>query len=192
MTYREGLNWPTGWPRTAPVSRKRSQFKLALTRARRELVWELERWGASQLVISTNLPLRLDGLPRADARAPDDPGVAVWFYWRRQQRCVACDRYDRVQDNLTAILRTIEATRALSRWGAISMEQSAQMFTALPPPGEAPWHVVLGVEPTASGEEIKDAFRAAATAVHPDKGGDTAAMQRLVQARDAGLRARTA
>lgn len=41
----------------------------------------LEKMGMSRrdIIISTNVPTRLDGLPRSGARVPDDPGAAV--YW---------------------------------------------------------------------------------------------------------------
>jgi len=55
------LQWPDGWPRTR--SPERSRFDVTPDRARREMVIELERFGASNIVISTNVPLRKDGNP---------------------------------------------------------------------------------------------------------------------------------
>lgn len=43
---------------------------------------------------------------------------------------------------------------------------------------------VLGVEPTASVEEIKSVFRAKAQFAHPDKGGDEERMKRIQKAFD--------
>ncbi len=42
----------------------------------------------------------------------------------------------------------------------------------------------LGVPPTAGIQDIERAFRAAARSSHPDQGGDPAAFQRLVEARE--------
>jgi hypothetical protein len=50
------------------------------------------------------------------ARARDDVGVAVYFSYRNQQRCFACDRWNRIQDNMQAISKTIEALRGIERW----------------------------------------------------------------------------
>jgi hypothetical protein len=44
------------------------------------------------------------------------------------------------------------------------------------------YYAVLGVTPTATPEQIKAAYRAAAKHAHPDAGGSLAAMQRLNQA----------
>ena len=69
-------------------------------------------------IISTNLKLRLDGLPRSDQKEPDDPGVAV--YWQRlskPKKVMAIDLYDRIADNLAAIGATLNAMRAIERHG---------------------------------------------------------------------------
>ncbi len=58
---------------------ERIQGARVRARARDDLVAELRRFGAKDVVLSTSVPLRLDGLPLAAARQPDDPGVAVYF-----------------------------------------------------------------------------------------------------------------
>lgn len=81
--------------------------------------------GGSHLVISTNIELRRDGLPHAGRREPSDKGVAVYFDYRRRPICFACDRWDRIGDNIYAIAKTIDALRGIERWGSGSMvEQS--------------------------------------------------------------------
>jgi hypothetical protein len=188
-THAFPLKWPAGWLRAK--RRVPSRFKLTLTQARDELLRELMRgWMASSVVISSNLALRHDGLPRAGQSGRiDDPGVAVWFYWHGRQRCVACDAFDRAEHNLTAILRTLEATRGITRWGALSMDQAAQIFAALPPPKSIrPWHEVLGVARTASLKEIHAAYKQRATKAHPDLGGSKDAMTELNAAREDALR----
>jgi CysZ protein len=47
---------------------------------------------------------------------------------------------------------------------------------------------VLGVQPNASIDEIRSAFRKRLFEVHPDRGGDEEATRRLVDARDRLLR----
>ena len=76
------LQWPAGWPRTPSAKRETdSRFGgkggLTMGRARDQLVAELHRLGAGSIVISSNVPLRPDGLPYAETRRLDDPGVAV-------------------------------------------------------------------------------------------------------------------
>lgn len=73
------LSWPDGWVRTRPQHRRSNNtWKKTFGVYRDELVSEIERLGASTLVISTNIPLTLRGLPR-EGYNPPDPGVAVYF-----------------------------------------------------------------------------------------------------------------
>lgn len=86
------LAWPQGWPKTEWQKRKASSpFNTTFDRARRDLVNELRLLGATNVVISTNLPLRQDGYPYADAarRKIDDPGVAVYFMLRKRPMTMA-------------------------------------------------------------------------------------------------------
>jgi len=154
---------------------------------------ELERFGVLEddFVISTNLQLRLDGLPRSDQREPDDPGVAV--YWQRPEdkamRCMAIDRYDRVADNLAAIAATLDAMRAIERHGGAQiLDRAFTGFEALPAPGQtaAPgWREVLGFPaltiPTMA--MVDEAYRRLAATHHPDKGGDASKFHAITMAR---------
>ena len=93
----------------------------------------------------------------------------------------ACDRWHKVEDNMRAISRTIEALRGIDRWGASEMmERAVQAFESLPPPKSC-WDI-LGIRPDASLEQITAAYRAKAHAAHPDKGGSTNAMAEINQA----------
>lgn len=44
------------------------------------------------------------------------------------------------------------------------------------------YYVILGIARTATAEEVKRAFRAAAMRLHPDKGGDPEAFKEAVEA----------
>ena len=99
-------------------------------------------------VISTNITTRLDGLPRSDQKAPEDPGVAV--YWETKngdRRVMAIDQYRRVADNLAAIAATLEALRAIERHGGAQiLDRAFTGFTSLPSPAAArTWREVIGV-----------------------------------------------
>jgi hypothetical protein len=158
---------------------------MTIAEAFRRLMRELTRFGVppDDVVLSTNLELRLDGLPRSKQRAPDDPGAAV--YWRDggERRCMAIDVYTTVEDNIAALAATIEAMRAIERHGgAVVLDRAFMGFAALPAPGQTTargWREVLGVGPTASYDEAKSAYRALASKNHPDRGGDAAKMTEL-------------
>jgi len=186
------LTWPQGWPRKKSHQRSRAKFStsgrvLSVMDGIQRVLLELERLGVKRddLVISTDIPTRLDGLPRSD-RTVADPGVAV--YWRKGKntRCMAIDRYDRVADNLAAIAATLEAMRAIERHGGAEiLDRAFTGFVALPAPEQ--WWQALGVAENATGEEIDAAWRRLAARHHPDRGGDSAQMARINTARDEGL-----
>lgn len=178
------LAWPIGRPRT--TSPTWSKFKVSQAIAVNDLAYEVERMGGSQLVITTNVELRKDGLPRGDRPAPRDCGVAVYFIYKKKPMCFACDRWGSIGENIRAIGQTIGALRGIERWGSGSMiEQAMQGFAALPAP-EQPFQV-LGVSANAGKEEIEDAYRRLASKHHPDRGGDEHTMARINAARDAML-----
>ena len=173
------LQWPPGRPRTGQWSRERAKFSTTFARARDDIAREVQllvggRWARDpKLVISTNVALRRDGLPLAGQRAPDDPGVALYFEHKNRSMCFACDRWDKIEHNMQAIAKTIEALRGIARWGTGDMLEAAFTgFTALPAPGAArEWWQVLGVERTAAAEQITAAYRRLRSEHHPDRGG---------------------
>lgn len=178
------LAWPAGWSRAG--KRKPAPFGMTMAGARDHLMSELRLMGARYPVLSSNVELRRDGLPYANQREPSDPGVAVYFEWHGKQMTFACDRWDKVRDNVRAIGKTIEALRGIERWGASDMmERAFSAFEALPAPEQ--WWQVLGVPQNASRDEIQRAYREKARTAHPDAGGSDAAMSRLNAARDQGL-----
>ena len=176
MTEAYPLHWPAGWPRTR--SPQRSRFDVTFEKARQELVWEIERMGGRYPVISTNIALRRDGYPYASAKAPDDPGVAVYFQKGEKQMVFACDRWDLVKDNIRAITKTIEALRGIERWGASDMmERAFSAFEALPPPTD--WRDTFKGCRTA--DDVQREFRRKAKECHPDNGGNASAFARLTE-----------
>jgi len=181
--------YPLTWPISRPRARyqERARFKTPLGAAIQSVQREVALLGGVRLVISSNLPLRRDGMPMARAGYIGDNGVAVYFDLKKKPMCFACDRWDAVQDNMQAIAKTIEALRGIERWGSGSMvEQAFTGFLSLPAP-EQPWQT-LGLEssnPTL--EQIEDAHRRLAMKHHPDRGGDSETMGRINAARDALL-----
>jgi hypothetical protein len=204
------LAWPPGVPRTPSHQRTRARFgsqgqaagfafsqrkAITLAAARDRLLAELDRLGATSAVLSTNLELRLDGLPRSGQRAPDDPGVAVYFHIDGVPHCLPCDRWDRVEDNVAAVAKHIEATRGQLRWGVGDVRAAFAGFRALPAKGETStavgaWWQVLQVAADAPLEVAKAAYRALAGKHHPDAGGDAGAMATINRAWEQAQEAR--
>ena len=182
------LTWPVGKPRTQ--HHEYSRFRTGLGKAIKQAQREVKLLGGRDLIISSNLMLRMDGLPYANQRQPEDAGVAVYFKYKSKPMCFACDRWRVVEDNLWAVAKTIEALRGIERWGTGSMvEQAFTGFQALPPPikGGRPWWQVLNVSssdrPTmVTREEAEQAFRRLAHRYHPDRGGDPSKMAELNEA----------
>lgn len=199
------LQWPVGWKRTAErkngqFSKRETNYSTGLDGKRQSwtskrylkvsdgvgrILESLERMGIDRndVVISTNVPVRLDGLPRSGEREPDDPGAAV--YWRDgEMRCMAIDRYTTVADNLAAIAATLEAMRAIERHGGAEiLERTFTGFAALPEKTTQPWRDMLGLSGNAGREDVESAFRAMARIHHPDAGGDRERFEAIVQAR---------
>lgn len=185
------MEWPAGWPRTNPEDRQHSRFgeksfssygmkPVSMSKARVTLLAELERLGASSVVLSTNKELRLDGLPRAGRRTPEDVGVAVYFILDGRDQCIPCDKWRRVEDNLWAITKTIEALRGIERWGAKEMVNAAfSGFKALPSPDDVVINYIQYFADCPTKAHAKERYRKLAKELHPDQGGDGSAFQEM-------------
>lgn len=180
------LHWPEGWPRTEAWKRTHAPFKVPPAQARSEMMQELQRLGARDIVVSTDQPLNRDGSVSLARRAFTDPGVAVYFKRKGLPLVLACDQYAALHDNLRAIGKTVEAMRGIERWGASDLlDRAFTGFVSLPAPEQ--WWQVLEVNQGASRDDIQRAYREKARTAHPDAGGSDAAMARLNAARDQGL-----
>lgn len=183
---RHPLCWPRGWIRTVAADRKRATFgtkayqqrrvPMTITTAMARLAYECDRLCGllePSLVVSTNVPVRLDGTLRADRHEPEDPGVALYFRLNDQPTVLACDHWTRVADNLAAIAAHLEALRGIDRWGVGTTAQVFSGYARLP---EAPtakeWWLVLAISPQATWDEIDDAHKTLAQVYHPDRGGN--------------------
>jgi hypothetical protein len=158
------LQWPTHVGRTPAHRRAWGAFKVTLETAIRDLIEEIGRSGGRNPIISTNRPVRRDGLPMQSAREPDDPGVAVYFTRKGQDICIACDTFDRVWKNIRAIGLSIKDMRGPETRGCASItDQAFTGFMALPAPdAKKAWWQVLGVSRDATPAEIRTAYRALA------------------------------
>lgn len=184
------LQWPPHIRRTPESARNWGGFQVTPDRATRDLLEEVRRSGGSNVVISTNRPVRKDGMPMQSAREPDDPGVAVYFRRKGRDICIACDAFDRVWKNIRAIGLSIRDMRGPESRGCAQItDQAFTGFAALPHPGAVdetgrmPWWVILDVPPDASPDDIRAAYKGRAR----EAGGATV---ELNAARDTGLSAR--
>jgi hypothetical protein len=192
------LQWPIGWKRTESQRRQFGRFSskgigsrqprtLSVYDAVVRVRDELRRLGANDddLVVSTNVALRLDGFPRSDQREPSDPGVAV--YWQTKSgatRSMAIDRYTSVAANLAAIAATLEALRAIERHGGAEIQDRAYTgFAGLPAPAaEDDFRAVLELKDGATLDAARSAYRRLLADHHPDRGGDAGKFNQVVRA----------
>jgi hypothetical protein len=203
------LSWPNGWKRTPYHQRRPAMFhrmrtvyagqrpdgtratykqkeRLSVGDSTERLTGELHRLGATNVIISSNMRVRQDGLPYASqAKQLDDPGIAVYFKLRGQPRVLACDRWNSVADNMAAIAGHIEAIRACDRYGVGTLEQAFTGYAALPENTAVNWRAVFGfADQPVTWAEVEDAFRQAARQAHPDAGGTHEQMARLSEAKE--------
>lgn len=189
------LQWPDGWPRTKAANHKFGKFgtktsnagsnyrftrDITITEASGRVLEELARMSVDRqdVVISTNVRVRLDGLPRSGEREPDDSGAAVYWEDRKgNRRVMAIDQYTKVADNLAAIAATLDAMRAIERHGGAQiLDRAFTGFVALPSPtAKRTWREVMGFPPaaTVSADMLKSRHRSLAMDRHPDRPNGT-------------------
>lgn len=197
------LHWPVGRARTKRYARKRNALWKGATvsTACHQIEVEVERMGGRDLVVSTNLALRLDGFPRSGQPEPDDVGVAVYFVRKGARIALACDRWMSVRENLRAVGMHLEAIRGQERWGVGTLDEAFAGYAALPDP-DAPrgWWDALGLteamakslhvvedKPTRMAL-LSEAYRKRAKDVHPDVGGTNEAFDALHKAYEVACR----
>jgi hypothetical protein len=174
---RHPLNWPFGWKRTSAADRRRSPFsetadvarqrynpatqkyetvnaratkRIGMRAAVTRLQDQLDRLGATDIVLSTNVELTLMGEPHAGRVNPSDVGVACYFRLLRADRVLACDCWQTVAENIAAIANHIDALRRIDRYGVGTIQQAFAGYDALPPPSadnRPAWRATLGFRP---------------------------------------------
>lgn len=173
------LQWPVGRPRVQ--NPEYSKFKPGSIYSEAQSVFrQIELMGGREIIISSNMQYRADGLPYTRQNV-HDTGVAVYFKNAQgEEQCIPCDNWVTLEENLRAIAKTIEAMRGIERWGGKSLMNAAfSGFKALPsaivtPPPDRPhrdWWIVLGVDRNADAPTVKQAYRRAQATAHPDAGG---------------------
>lgn len=188
MTGQYPLTWPAGWPRTEHPEYAGAKFgsNLTIERARTGLYRELGLMGASDVQLSSNLELRLDGMPRSGQRRISDAGVTVYFERGGEDLVLACDLYENVEDNIRALALVVESMRRVERYGGDRMmERVFTGFARIEGPKadrEEPWWEVLGLTRDTAIIVVEATYRSLAKKLHPDGGGSETAMARLNKA----------
>ncbi|MEV4197042.1 hypothetical protein [Micromonospora globbae] len=169
------------------------------------LTREAELLGGRVVVLQVDVTdgdLRRDGMLRANAKVAF-PGVRVSFDSRHGPLTYATDQYDGWRANTRAIALSLEALRAVDRYGVSKRGEQYRGWTAIESgPGlamtadaaarfiaEHAGRVVDGPPPDPdlilrNREARARAFKAAARRLHPDAGGDPEQFRQLVEARD--------
>jgi hypothetical protein len=186
------LQWPVAYHRTKwpEYSRFGNQsFAKCRDEIFKQLCLMLDYYDKKTIVLSTNIPLRQDGLPYANYRQPDDKGVAVYFQYKKESIVICCDRWNKIEHNLWACAKTIEAMRGIERWGVSDfLKRSFTGFNALPPKQEEvkkrDWWIVFGYEHMPGRmswdwEGVQGQYKSLAKKHHPDIGGSVVAFQEL-------------
>ncbi|MFL5786726.1 MAG: DnaJ domain-containing protein [Flavisolibacter sp.] len=210
------LYWPLNKKRTPADQRKRAAFhvreiktstngissysyqtkkNVSLAEACNRVLSELTKYSRvghpyrvlkDSIIISSNVPIKNNGLPYSGWKQPEDPGVAVYFTLDGKPYCLPCDKWDRVEDNVAAIAAHIAAMRGIERWGVGEAHDVFTGFKALPENTFSEkdiWSTLgLSAKP-ASINVVHSAYKSKAKEVHPDTvNGSNEAFHRLQEA----------
>jgi hypothetical protein len=185
MTEAYPLRWPDGWPRTPSYKRESdNRFggsgRITVGRARDLLIGQLRLLPATEIVVSSNVPVKADGLLYADNKRLEDPGIAVYFKFKKKSLVMARDAFTSVAGNLRTLGLAVEHLRGLERHGGSFMFETAfTSFLAIAPPNwKKPWREVFGIKPDWQGD-ITALYREKARERHPDHGGSDVLMAEL-------------
>jgi hypothetical protein len=195
MIWRSMSGWPANFKTTPDDWRKHSPFKSSWDRTLDELYREIIRSGGieADAVMEVDIPerywSRASGRPKADA-VQRSPGVVLRFEVPQGDpdlREFPCDTYLDWQDNVRAIAKTLEALRAVERYGAARGRQY-EGFKALPARGvttmttEGALSVVERWSKYSRREwKLDHAVRVARANAHPDTSGGSHEAFILVQ-----------
>lgn len=178
-------------------NRKRAPFRVSYQFRLDLLEAELKKLGATDIVIQAQFEareIRNDGWPRSTAR-PKGPAIVLSFKSSKGPLSFPCDTYTDWEDNLYAIALSLEALRAVDRYGVTQRAEQYRGWTQLPPPAAKVvffdrMHASAWLSQTAgvvdgqplTGDALESAYRTAAKRLHPDRGGSTEEFQVLTEA----------
>lgn len=182
-TFRSLESWP--YP---PTINRRSPytFKAKWSDTLRLLDRELGMLGGSEIVIAAGFrdrDLRLDGMPRSDARAPAHPGIILAFKaWRLPGNPLleyGTDVCQRWEHNVRSIALGLESLRAVDRYGITRRSEQYAGFRQLTTGADGEASLARGRALIDEAGGVAEALHA----THPDKGGDPIDFQSVMLAR---------
>lgn len=197
---------PLSWDRPITPSdarRSHASFRASWSNTQALLDDELDHLDGQRVVLQADFreqDLRVDGMPRANARQPEFPGIKISFDSQHGPLVYATDTYAFWQHNVRAIALALEALRAVNRYGVTKRAEQYQGWKAIGagptahPDGPvftrgaaAGWLAARGgagisaAEILAHPDIARRAYKRAALRLHPDTGGDAAEFRLLGQ-----------
>jgi hypothetical protein len=180
-------------------ARKNATFKATYPATLGLLFREAEKLGARDLVLQVDISerdIRTDGLPRAAAKYGSNPGVIVSFDSAHGPLRYQTDAFTEWQDNLRAIALSLEALRAVDRYGISKRGEQYTGWRAIEagdsfgtPERALEWmRAFYAADRGWSADEVAalapgQLYRQLAKMLHPDAGGGEADWDRLDNAR---------
>lgn len=160
---------PLSTPLPTPDDVRRSPFSASLDSTLELLRREVAHLSPSRLILEADFrpqDLRMDGLPRAHARARSEGIVLTLVGTSAGDLRYPCATFSTWADNLRAIALSLESLRRVDRYGVTKRGEQYRGFAQLP----------AGDGPSAErGAELVRLYGSLAEAVkrtHPDTGGD--------------------
>lgn len=185
--FRALPDWP--YPPTRK-RRSRNTFRSSWNDTLTLLARELRMLGGLDCAIAAGFrerDIRLDGMPRGDARVPAHPGIELSFTARkldgRPRLVYATDVCERWEHNVHSIALGLESLRAVDRYGITRKSEQYAGWKQLTTGADQP-SVARGLRLISeAGGRVTDALKA----THPDPGGDPIDFQsvRLAQGAEA-------
>lgn len=175
----------TAWPGQLTKYREHARFRASYANTLDLLEEELRKIHAKEITVQaffTLAQIRNDGWPYAKA-VPIAPGIILSFRTKDGALSFPCDRYHTIDDNLRAIALSLQALRAVDRYGVTKRAEQYAGWKRLEAPvvngfatkeDAAAFIIAQQDTPTPTYSVISDValrnevYRRAARRLHPD------------------------
>ena len=185
------------WQGPSTEVRQWPRFKAGYQDTLSQLDSEISKLDGEHVVIQVDLAerdIRLDGLPRSNAKHGSHPGVVVSFESRFGPLRYATDEFTEWRANLRAIALSLKALRDVDRYGVSKRGEQYTGWKQLEAGGSVTfpsadeamrWMAEKAHEPFTglNSVDCRRIYRDLARRLHPDAGGDSDDWDRLSAAR---------